>query len=62
MTRHNGKVLKVERGSSGVPHIHHLEMQRACNKFLESRGIFTQSTFRKSAWLYGRVTPEKHAA
>ena len=62
MILRNGKVHKVERGVPGVPHIRHLEMQRACDRFLVSRGIMTQGAFRRSAWLYGQVTTERRAA
>lgn len=62
MTYHNGKTHKIERGVAGMPEMRHLEIQRACDRFLASRGLATQSAFRKSAWLYGRVTTERRAA
>lgn len=62
MTKLNGKVHKIEAGVPGCPHINHLEIHRACDRFLASRGHATQSAFRKSAWLYGAVTAERRAA
>jgi hypothetical protein len=62
MTLKNRKVHKLEAGVPGVPRIGHLEVQRACDRFLASRGLSTQSAFRKSAWLYGTVTAERRAA
>ena len=62
MTYKNGKTHKIEAGVPGCPEMRHLEIQRACERFLASRGIATQSAFRKSAWLYGAVTAERRAA
>ena len=53
MTLKNGKVHKLEAGAPGIPRIHHLEMHRACDRFLASRGIIAEPPdFRRSAWLY----------
>ena len=62
MTLKNGKAHKIEAGVPGIPRIHHLEMHRACDRFLASRGLATQSAFRKSAWLYGNVTTERKSS
>ena len=52
MTTKNGKVHKIEAGVPGVPEIHHIEMQRACDRFLVSRGL--QDAYRwKHGWLFG---------
>jgi hypothetical protein len=46
-----------------VPHIRHLEVHAACDRFLASRGLATANPFRrKAAWLYGAVTAERRAA
>ena len=62
MTLKNGKTHKIEDAVPGIPRIHHLEMHRACDRFLASRGLVTQSAFRHSAWLYGRVTTERKSS
>jgi hypothetical protein len=63
MTLKNRKLHKLEAGVPGVPHIRHLEMHAACDRFLASRGLATGSPFRrKSAWLYGAVTAERRSA
>jgi hypothetical protein len=54
MKRKNGKVLEVERGTPGIPRMFHLDVHRACDRFLAKRGLVTGASFRKSAWLYGR--------
>lgn len=61
MTTRNGKTHKIEGGVPGVPQIRHLEIHRACDRWLASRGLAMQSAFRKSAWLYGNVTTERRA-
>ena len=63
MMTKNGKHHKVEAGVPGVPHIRHLEVHAACDRFLASRGLTdTSPTFRKSAWLYGAVTTERKSS
>jgi hypothetical protein len=62
MMTKNGKTQKIEDGVPGYPHIRHLEIHAACDRFLASRGIITDPNFRKSAWLYGAVTAERRAA
>jgi len=62
MMTKNGKTQKIEGGVPGCPYIRHLEIHAACDRFLVSRGIITDPNFRKSAWLYGAVTPERRAA
>jgi hypothetical protein len=62
MTLKNGKTHKIEAGVPGMPRIMHLEMHAACDRFLASRGLATQSAFRKSAWLYGNVTTERKSS
>jgi hypothetical protein len=63
MMTKNGKTHKVEDGVPGVPHIRHLEVHAACDRFLASRGLTDLSpTFRKSAWLYGPVTTERKSS
>jgi hypothetical protein len=62
MTLKNRKILKLEAGVPGVPHIRHLEVHAACDRFLASRGLLQAPSFRKSAWLYGAVTAERRAA
>lgn len=53
MMTKNGKTEVIEEGTPGCPYIRHLEVHAACDRFLASRGIITEPTFRKSAWLYG---------
>ena len=36
MTLKNGKTHKIEGAVPGIPRIHHLEMHRACDRFLAS--------------------------
>jgi len=63
MMTKNGKTQKIEDGVPGCPYIRHLEIHAACDRFLASRGIIAPApAFRKSAWLYGAVTPERRAA
>jgi hypothetical protein len=62
MMTKNGKTQKIEDGVPSCPYIRHLEIHAACDRFLASRGIITDPNFRKSAWLYGAVTPERRAA
>jgi hypothetical protein len=62
MTLKNRKVHRIEAGVPGVPHIRHLEVHAACDRFLASRGLLQAPAFRKSAWLYGAVTAERRAA
>jgi hypothetical protein len=62
MTLKNGKTHKIEAGVPGMPYIGHLEVHRACDRFLASRGLATQGAFRKSAWLYGNVTAERKSS
>lgn len=55
MIKHNGKVLRVEPGTPGVPRgMDHLAFQRACNRFLAKRGLATDASWRKTAWLFGK--------
>jgi hypothetical protein len=54
MMTQNGKTLKIEEGTAGVPYIHHLQMQRACDRFLVSRGLMPPPEARKSAWLFSK--------
>ena len=59
----NGKTQTIEAGTPGCPHIRHLEIHAACDRFLASRGIITvPPEFRKAAWLHGVVTAERRAA
>jgi hypothetical protein len=62
MTLKNRKVHRIEAGVPGVPHIRHLEVHAACDRFLASRGLSTPGAFRKSAWLYGGVTTERKSS
>ena len=62
MTLKNRKLLKLESGVPGVPHIRHLEVHAACDRWLASRGLTQAPAFRKSAWLYGAVTAERRTA
>lgn len=62
MTLKNGKIHRINPGVPGVPHIRHLEVHAACDRFLASRGLTQAPAFRKSAWLYGAVTAERRAA
>jgi hypothetical protein len=59
MMTKNGKTEVIEDGTPGCPYIRHLEVHAACDRFLAARGIITEPTFRKSAWLYGHDTPAK---
>lgn len=61
MTLKNGKIHRIDPGVPGVPHIRHLEVHAACDRFLASRGLLQAPAFRKSAWLYGAVTAERRA-
>lgn len=53
MMTKDGKTEVIEEGTPGCPYIRHLEVHAACDRFLASRDIITEPTFRKSAWLYG---------
>ena len=55
----NGCVTEVERGVPGLPRINHLLMQKACDRFLEKRGMMTGASFRRSEWLFGRMATGK---
>lgn len=52
MKTKNGEVLEIEQGVAGVPRMFHLEIHRACDRFLASRGIVTVSAARRNAWLF----------
>jgi hypothetical protein len=34
--------------------MHHLQIHRACDRFLESRGLATVSASRRNTWLFGK--------
>lgn len=53
MTLHNGKVHKLEPGVPGLPRMNHLDIQAACNRFLQSRGVMTDHNFRSSDFIFG---------
>jgi hypothetical protein len=53
MTLRNGKVYRLEDGIPGTPRIYHLAIHRACDRFLASRGLITDPTSRRHAWLFG---------
>lgn len=52
MMTKNGKTAVIEEGVPGCPHIRHLQIHTACDRFFASRGIVTQPAFRQSAFLY----------
>jgi hypothetical protein len=54
MTYRNGKVHAIEPAVPGCPRISHLEIQQACNRFLQSRGAMTDHNFRNSEFIFGR--------
>jgi len=53
MTLRNGKIHKIEDGVPGIPRMRHLEVQQACNRFLQSRGVMTDHNFRNSDFIFG---------
>ena len=53
MTYKNGKVHHIESAVPGIPRMHHLEVQQACNRFLASRGALTDHNFRSSDFIFG---------
>jgi hypothetical protein len=50
----NGRPIRLEEGVPGYPRMHHLAMHRACDRFLESRGLTTVSSSRRNTWLFGK--------
>ena len=54
MTKKNHTVLAIEAGVPGCPQINHLEIHKACDRFLAKRGLITGANFRRSEWLFGR--------
>ncbi len=64
MTLLNGKTHRIEGGIPGIPRMFHLDIHRACDKFLASRGLLpTVAGSRQNSWLfghgYGKRRPEK---
>jgi hypothetical protein len=57
----NGCVTEVERGVPGLPMINHKLMQHACDRFLAKRGLYNPG-FRRSEWLFGRMSQPRRAA
>ena len=55
MTTKNGRPIQIDRGTAGVPRIYHLEMHRACDRFLAKRGIGTAPVGRRNNWLFGKA-------
>lgn len=49
----NGRPIRLEDGAPGYPRMHHLAIHRACDRFLESRGLVTTSGSRRNTWLFG---------
>lgn len=39
MTYKNGRLVALESGVAGVPKMNHLDVQRACDRWLAARGI-----------------------
>ena len=54
MTTKNGRPIRLEEGVPGYPQMHHLAIHRACDRFLESRGLTTARSSRRNTWLFGR--------
>jgi hypothetical protein len=54
MTKRNHTILAIEAGVPGCPRINHLEIHKACDRFLSKRGLPTHS-FRRSEFLFGRM-------
>jgi len=50
----NGRPIRLEEGVPGYPRMHHLAIHRACDRFLESRGLATVSASRRNTWLFGK--------
>jgi hypothetical protein len=50
----NGRPIRLEEGVPGYPRMHHLAIHRACDRFLESRGLTTVSSSRRNTWLFGK--------
>ena len=50
----NGRPIRIEEGVPGYPRMHHLAIHRACDRFLESRGLTTVSSSRRNTWLFGK--------
>jgi len=53
MTYRNGKIHRLEEGVPGNPRIFHTQMQRACDRWLSSRGLVTAPNFRSSEFIFG---------
>jgi hypothetical protein len=53
MTKKNHTILAIEDGVPGCPRINHLEIHKACDRFLGKRGLPTHN-FRRSEFLFGR--------
>ena len=50
----NGRPIKIEGGLPGYPRgMNHLLIHAACDRFLASRGLITDPTSRRHAWLFG---------
>jgi hypothetical protein len=49
----NGLVTEIEGGVPGHPRMFHLQIHRACDRFLASRGLTTVSARRRNSWLFG---------
>jgi len=54
MTKKNHTILAIEAGVPGCPQINHLEIHKACDRFLSKRGLIAGANFRRSEWLFGR--------
>ena len=50
----NGRPIRLEESVPGYPRMYHLAIHRACDRFLESRGLATVSSSRRNTWLFGK--------
>lgn len=61
MTYKNRTIIGIENGVPGVPLIDHKRMQHACDRFLAKRGLHNPG-FRRSEWLFGRMSINQRRA
>jgi hypothetical protein len=54
MILRNGKVHRLEAGVPGIPRMYHLDIHRACDRFLAKRGLVPAPDSRRNTWLFGR--------
>lgn len=51
----NGRPMRIEPGLPGYPRgMNHLLIHAACDRFLASRGLTSDPTSRRNAWLFGK--------